>query len=143
MAAPKTTPAKAPAKKPNATQTRVTAASTTEGQQATVQSNQKVQALEMKRANLAVRYKEEKKVTVTGSPFYRPYFGNNMPIILNGIAIHVPLDGQQYEIPDSFAAVFHERIKKVDAQRQIEQRLGNVTENLESYAGEKNLINPV
>lgn len=142
MAAPKTTPAQAP-KKANTTQTRVTAAATTQGQQATVQSNQKVQALEMKRANLAMRYREEDKVTVTGSPFYRPYFGNNMPIIINGIAIHVPLDGQQYEIPDSFAAIFHERIKKIDAQRQIEQRLGNVTANLESYAGEKNLINPV
>ena len=142
MAAPKTTPARAP-KKANTTQTRVTASATTQGQQATVQSNQKVQALEMKRANLAMRYREEDKVTVTGSPFYRPYFGNNMPIIINGIAIHVPLDGQQYEIPDSFAAIFHERIKKIDAQRQIEQRLGNVTANLESYAGEKNLINPV
>ena len=111
--------------------------------QATMNNNNKVQALESKRASLAEYYKGEKKVTITGSPFYRPYFGNIMPLVINGIAIHVPLNGKQYEIPETYAALFYERIQRIDAQRLIQQRLGDVSGNLEAYAGEKDFINAV
>lgn len=126
-----------------AANTKKTASKAKSGTKAVVNNNQQVRALESKRLSLAERYKREPKVAVAGSPFYRPYFGNNMPIILNGIAIHVPMNGQQYNIPESFAAEFNGRIKRIDAQRQVEQRLGNISANLESYAGEKDLISPV
>ena len=71
---------------------------------------------------------------------YRPYFGNNMPIIINGVAIYVPLDGQLYEIPESFAAVFLDRISRVDEQIRVRKQMASVSENSESYAGEKSLI---
>ena len=36
----------------------------------------------------------EKKVIVIGAPMYRAYFGNMMPISLNGIP-SMPLDGNR------------------------------------------------
>ena len=109
-------------------------------QAANLELSKQVNALEETRKSVAVTYKNEKKVAVQGSPMYRPYFGNNMPIIINGVAIYVPLDGQQYEIPVSFAAVFLDRISRVDEQIRVRKQMASVSENSESYAGEKSLI---
>lgn len=109
-------------------------------QAANLELSKKVNALEETRRSVADTYKNEKKVAVQGSPMYRPYFGNNMPIIINGVAIYVPLDGQQYEIPESFAAVFLDRISRVDEQIRVRKQMASVSENSESYAGEKSLI---
>ena len=109
-------------------------------QAANLELSKMVNALEETRKSVAVTYKNEKKIAVQGSPMYRPYFGNNMPIIINGVAIYVPLDGQQYEIPESFAAVFLDRISRVDEQIRVRKQMASVSENSESYAGEKSLI---
>ena len=109
-------------------------------QAANLELSKQVNALEETRKSVAVTYKNEKKVAVQGSPMYRPYFGNNMPIIINGVSIYVPLDGQQYEIPESFAAVFLDRISRVDEQIRVRKQMASVSENSESYAGEKSLI---
>ena len=109
-------------------------------QAANLELSKQVNALEETRKSVAVTYKNEMKVAVQGSPMYRPYFGNNMPIIINGVAIYVPLDGQQYEIPESFAAVFLDRISRVDEQIRVRKQMASVSENSESYAGEKSLI---
>jgi len=109
-------------------------------QAANLELSKQVNALEETRKSVAVTYKNEKKVAVQGSPMYRPYFGNNMPIIINGVAVYVPLDGQQYEIPESFAAVFLDRISRVDEQIRVRKQMASVSENSESYAGEKSLI---
>ena len=109
-------------------------------QAANLELSKKVNALEETRKSVAVTYKNEKKVAVQGSPMYRPYFGNNMPIIINGVAIYGPLDGQQYEIPEAFGAVFLDRISRVDEQIRVRKQMASVSENSESYAGEKSLI---
>ena len=103
----------------------------------------KVTALRNKNKRLVEVYRNEKKIPVQGSPMYRPYFGNNMPIIINGIAIYVPLDGQQYEIPESFAAIFFDRISRIDEQINMRKRLAAISDNVEAYAGERNLIQKV
>lgn len=103
----------------------------------------KVTALRKQNVRLVDHYKKEKKIPVQGSPMYRPYFGNNMPIILNGIAIYVPLDGQQYEIPESFAAIFFDRISRIDEQINMRKRMAAISDNIESYAGERDLIQKV
>ena len=103
----------------------------------------KVTALRNKNRRLVDYYKNEKKIPVQGSPMYRPYFGNNMPIILNGIAIFVPLDGQQYEIPESFAAIFFDRICRIDEQINMRKKMAAISDNVEAYAGERNLIQKV
>lgn len=103
----------------------------------------KVMAARKQNGRLVDHYKNEKKIPVQGSPMYRPYFGNNMPIILNGIAIYVPLDGQQYEIPESFAAIFFDRISRIDEQINMRKRMAAISDNIEAYAGERDLIQKV
>lgn len=102
--------------------------------------HKKTQELEMTRREIGQHYKEEEKVSVMGSPMYRPYFGNNMSISINGVLVTVPLDGQSYKIPDTFAAEFMDRLSKVDEQIRIRRGLANVSENVESFVGEKDLI---
>lgn len=103
----------------------------------------KVKVLEQKRKDVVALYKAEKKVAVQGSPMYRPYFGNTMSIVINGVAIYVPMDGQRYEIPETFAAVFLDRISRIDEQLNMRKRMAAISENVESYAGEKCLIKRV
>jgi len=103
----------------------------------------KVTALRTKNRRLVEYYRNEPKVPVQGSPMYRPYFGNNMPIILNGIAVYVPLDGQQYEVPESFAAIFFDRITRIDEQINMRKQMAAISDNVEAYAGERNLIQKV
>lgn len=102
-----------------------------------------VNGLETTRKQVGETYRQEDKVKVQGSPMYRPFFGNNMPIIVNGVALYVPLDGQTYEIPETYAAIFQERIALVDEQERMRKRMADVQKNLETYAGEKNLIKHV
>ena len=103
-------------------------------------NNNELAQKERKRIDVANEYKAEKRVKVTGSPMYRAFFGNAMPISLNGVYINVPLDGRTYDIPESFAIVFHTRIRDVDDQLTIQKRLSNVTANHEQYAGELDLV---
>lgn len=103
-------------------------------------SNAKLTELERERKSLAQKYKDEDRVTVSGSPFYRPHFGVNMPISLNGIPIYVPLDGHQYSIPVSYARVFHERIAAVDRRERSRKQMADTQANLETYAGELDLV---
>lgn len=90
------------------------------------------------KAKMAKQFKEQPKVKVQISPFYRPYFGNNMPIILNGIAVYVPCDGKMYEIPKAFADIVGERIGRIDRLIQKQGVMGGIIE--ESYAGENELL---
>ena len=109
-----------------------------------VEHNQEVQALEVERTKVAKSYQEEDKYTVMGAPMYQANFGRYMPIILNGVRIDVPLDGKRYEIPESFACVFNERIDSVNRQIELQRTLQNVSENIDSgYPGEKELIRQV
>lgn len=106
-------------------------------------NNQEVVQKEQIKQTLAESYKSETKVVVMGAPMYRAYFGNNMPIIINGIRVDVPLDGQRYEIPDSFAQIFNARINTINEDIELQKRMSNVTTNHENYPGELNLIQRV
>lgn len=98
-----------------------------------------VNAAQNAKAAMAKQFREQEKVRVQISPFYRPYFGNNMPIILNGIAVYIPCDGKMYEIPRAFADIVGERIGRVDRLIQKQGVMGGIIE--ESYAGENELLN--
>ena len=91
-----------------------------------------------KRKEFANKMKAEEQVTVQGSPFYRPYFGNNMPIQVNGVSVYVPLDGKPYTIPATFAGIFQERLSRIDALIQKQTVMSNFVE--EAYAGEVDLL---
>lgn len=126
-----------------ATDTAATITSATGATESTVENNAKVKALEKEKLTLADGYRKEKKSVVNISPFYKPYFGSNMPVIVNGVAVYVPVDGNSYEIPESFASVVYERIARINAQTETVNKLSNVQGNIESYAGERSLISLV
>lgn len=109
----------------------------------TADNNQSVNALEKKRFSLVEKYKAEKKYKVKGAPAYQAHFGSVMSIIINGVLIAVPLDGRSYEIPESFAQVFNSRIRQIDNMALQQSALADVTNNVESMPGEKDLITPV
>ena len=109
----------------------------------TADNNQSVNALEKKRFRLVEKYKAEKKYKVKGAPAYQAHFGSVMSIIINGVLITVPLDGRSYEIPESFAQVFNSRIRQIDNMALQQSALADVTNNVESMPGEKDLITPV
>lgn len=126
---------------PKAATTKAKPATTTA--ELTRANNAEVAVKERTRMGLAARYRDQEKVKVVGSPMYRPYFGNTMPISQNGIYISVPLDGRAYEIPKSFARVFNTRIRSVDDDLNLQKQLSNVQSNRESYAGELDLVSLV
>ena len=86
---------------------------------------------------------EKEMVKITPSPMYRPYFGNVMPITINGVAIFIPMDGQTYEIPKVFADEFQRRVMMIDEQERMRKGMANVSNNHERYAGERNLVRKV
>ena len=93
-----------------------------------------VKKAQSRKRELVQKYKNGEQVEVSGSPFYKPYFGNVMSIMLNGIFISVPLDGRPHKIPKEFADEFNTRIKRIDAQND---RMGTLACNLEEdYIGE-------
>lgn len=102
--------------------------------------DREVNNLQSRRRALAERYRKEKKVDVTISPMYRPYFGVTMPVQVNGVAVFIPIDGQQYKIPETFAAVVKERISRIDEQIRVRESMANVQANVERYAGERGLL---
>ena len=110
----------------------------TGGQAANAKLAAEVNKLQHRKLELAKQYKSEEQVTVQGSPFYRPYFGDNMPIIINGIAVYVPLDGMPYKIPKTYADVFNTRLARVDSMIKKQGALSAIFE--ETYAGELDLL---
>jgi len=95
---------------------------------ATQEMTRKINEAQKNKITLKEYYEKEEKIDVTGSPFYRPYFGDVMPININGFLVCVPLDGKHYKIPKTFADVFNERIKRIDA---TQTRYGIMGANIE------------
>ena len=96
-----------------------------------------VNAAQRRKHELAQQYKAMEQVKVTISPFYAPYFGNVMPIVINGISVHVPCDGKVHSIPKVYADEVQRRVKKVDAQITRQNIMSNFIE--EDYAGAMDL----
>ena len=90
--------------------------------------------------NLAVRYRNEDKVTVSVSPLYRPYFGNVMKVSINGISINMPIDNTPHKIPKTFADEIYSRINAVDAIMKKQDRMANISANVEATPGELTLM---
>ena len=96
-----------------------------------------VRARQSAKKKMLEQFKAQDKVQVSGSPFYKPYFGEVMVIMINGITTAVPLDGRPHEIPAAFADEFYTRIHRIDAQNE---RLGILAANIEEdYIGEIDL----
>ena len=106
-------------------------------------NNLDVRTKEEQRKQLGQVFKEQPKFDVSGAPMYQAYFGKQMAIIINGIAIYVPLDGKHYLIPESFAEVFNSRLTSINEDLELQKKFSDVRSNLESYPGELDLVQPV
>ena len=111
---------------------------TAKTQEVTKNLSAAVNARQNRKKELCEMYKKEPQVKVVGSPFYRPYFGNVMPLQINGISVHVALDGVAHTIPKTFADLFNQRIQRIDSQIK---RQGMMSDNIEEgFAGEVDLM---
>lgn len=104
-----------------------------------VNSDRKVQLLENRRRELALEYRKEKKIPVSISPMYRPYFGNVLRIAVNGISVFVPCNGKTYDVPSTFAAELNRKRARIDALLTRQQKVGDVNSNFERTVGELRL----
>lgn len=92
------------------------------------------------RLKMAEQYKQEELVDISISPLYANEFSRNMPVILNGIRIDVPVDGRTYKVPYSFALEIRNRIAAADEKFQRLNRMSAVHENIERNPGELKLF---
>ena len=95
--------------------------------------------LELKRKNLVSKYREEKKVPVTISPFYAPYLGKVVRVSVNGIIVDIPADGQTYSINKTHADHIVNKIKRIDAMIARQKRAGDISNDFEHAPGELHL----
>ena len=93
-----------------------------------------------KTAELYQQFKQEELKSVMLAPMYQAYFGETMTVTINTLSIYVPVNGRSYKIPKSYAAIVHERRRRVDDHLMRAQRMADVASNFEKEAGELILV---
>ena len=94
---------------------------------------------EIKRKGLVAKYRAEKKVAVSISPFYAPYLGKVVRQIVNGIVVDIPADGKTYMVNETHASHILTKIRRVDAMIARQQRAGDIKNNFEYSPGQLHL----
>lgn len=94
---------------------------------------------EIKRKGLVSKYRAEKKVAVSISPFYAPYLGKVVRQIVNGIVVDIPADGKTYMVNETHASHILSKIRRVDAMIARQQRAGDIKNNFEYSPGQLHL----
>lgn len=100
------------------------------------QANVDLTNAEARRKKLLQVYREEDKVPMYLSPMYRPYFGNVMRVMVNGISIYFKVDGSTQYVPQTFADEITARRMAIDAILTKQHRMANIAANSESAPGE-------
>ena len=103
------------------------------------ESDRLVMQVEKGRRALAAKFRKEEKVDVKIPPLYKPYFGKIMTISINGISCAIPVDGQVYQVPKSFAEEANVRMFRQDELLQKQEKLTEASKNrnnFENYPGE-------
>lgn len=98
--------------------------------------NSDVSTKDARRKSLVADYNNEPKRLVVIAPAYRPEFGNNMHVSLNGISMAIPCNGRPYSVAESFAAVVQERLRACNDQMNRKKQLSDIPGNRESTPGE-------
>lgn len=104
------------------------------------EQSKQIATAKVEQENLANRYRNEDKVTMAVSPLYRPYFGNVMKVSINGISIYMPIDNTPHKIPKTFADEIYSRVNAVDAIMKKQDRMANISANIETTPGELTLM---
>lgn len=89
---------------------------------------------------MAEKYKKEPLVEVSISPLYANEFSRNMPVVLNGVRINIPVDGKSYKIPQSFAMEVQHRVALANEKFKRLNRMADVRNNIERSPGELKLF---
>lgn len=105
-------------------------------QRTETEANKKYANAEKARKELVHFYRNEEKVAVTISPFYRPYLGKVVRKSVNGIIVDVPADGKTYQINKTHADQINNTIRKIDNMIARQKRAGDIGLNLERTPGE-------
>lgn len=90
---------------------------------------------ENKRKELLKHYRNEKLVPMYLSPMYRPYFGNVMRVMINGISIFFKVDGSTQQVPQTFADEIARRRMAVDNLLSKQNKMADVSYNVEMTPG--------
>lgn len=85
-------------------------------------------------------YAAERKISTYLSPMYRPYFGNVMRVMINGISIYFPVDGSTHAVPESYACEIARRRMCIDNTLAKQERMASVKDNAENTPGELTLF---
>ena len=93
-----------------------------------------------RRAKLTEHYKGEETVSMYLSPMYRPYVGNVMRVMINGISIFFKVDGSTQTVPKTFADEITARRLAIDAIIMKQKKMDNVSGNLENAPGDLKLL---
>jgi len=89
----------------------------------------------MKARNFREKMLKGKKTKMRVVPAYRPYLGLRNQVIINGVAIVVPVDGTMFEVPSPFAAELYRRMRGVDAMLEKQSRMADYGANKEETPG--------
>lgn len=92
------------------------------------------------KAKVYDEYMAEEMVEMYVSPTYRRWFGNVMPVTINGITIMFPIDGSTHSIPKTFADEITNRRVLIDKINFATDSMSDVRNNAEQAPGELELI---
>lgn len=96
--------------------------------------------LDLAQKNLINVYKKENKIPVRVAPSYAKYFGRVMRVSINGISVAVRCDGNNVQLPESFAAEVMRRMSEVDKWESRLNKMSNVEKNYETSPGQLNFF---
>lgn len=120
--------------------TQVEKKSTKRLEEANRSLNDAVREGELKKKDMVNKMKAQDKIPVTISPMYKPYFGEVMEVIINGVYVSVPCDGRQHMIPECFASEVNARIFAADESQRRANRMADITKNNEDVQGDINFF---
>lgn len=99
-----------------------------------------LQEADKRRAKLTEHYRGQETVPMYLSPMYRPYFGNVMRVMINGISIYFKVDGSTQMVPQTFADEITARRLAVDATIMKQKKMDDVSGNHEIAPGDLKLV---
>lgn len=99
-----------------------------------------LQEADKRRSELTKHYQDQDKVPMYLSPMYRPYFGNVMRVMINGISIYFKVDGSTQLVPQTFADEITARRLAVDATIMKQRKMENVSSNYETAPGDLKIL---
>ena len=88
------------------------------------------------RRKIAIDFRKQEEATIRIPPLYKPYFGRVLPIMIQGIEVAIPVDGNAYKVPKVFADRALVLMTNQDELIQKGERASDVKNNYEQSPGD-------